>query len=76
MSDTPGKKNPTPSRNGGLGIVGTVTVVLIVLKLAEVDPVAGWSWPFVLLGPWVCSLVAWMLWLLLLIFIVQSEEKK
>ena len=47
------------SGGGGLGIGGVVTVVFITLKALEVDPVANWSWGFVLFGPLLITLAFW-----------------
>jgi len=39
------------SSGGGLGVTGVAIVVLATLKLAEVAPVASWSWAAVIFYP-------------------------
>ena len=48
------------SGGGGLGIVGVATIVLVTLKIAQVAPVAGWSWFLVLFGPLLCGIAFWI----------------
>ena len=43
--------------NRGLGLFGTVGVVLIVLKLTGVEPVEAWSWWWVSAPLWVPTAV-------------------
>jgi hypothetical protein len=54
------------SGRGGLGICGVVTVVFITLKALEVDPVANWSWGFVLFGPLLITLAFWLVFFVLI----------
>lgn len=39
--------------SGGLGLAGTVFIVFLVLKLAEIGPVAHWSWWWVTSPLWI-----------------------
>ena len=39
--------------SGGIGFFGLLALVLIGLKLAEIGPVATWSWWWVLVPLWV-----------------------
>jgi hypothetical protein len=48
------------SGEGGLGIVGVVTVVFITLKALEIAPVADWSWGFVIFGPFLIGISFWL----------------
>lgn len=49
------------SSGGGIGITGVVIVVLIVLKLAEVEPIASWSWLGIIFVPILCVVGFWIL---------------
>lgn len=40
-------------RSGGMGIFGICGIVLVVLKLVGVQPVAVWSWFWVLAPFWI-----------------------
>lgn len=41
------------AKSSGLGCLGVVGVVFIVLKLLEIQPVASWSWLWVLCPFWI-----------------------
>lgn len=42
----------TVNASGGIGLPGAVFIVFLILKLAEVGPVAGWSWWWVTAPLW------------------------
>jgi hypothetical protein len=48
MSDS----NNKGAASGGIGILGAVFIVFLVLKLAEIGPVAEWSWWWVTAPLW------------------------
>lgn len=45
------------NKSSGIGILGVLTLIFVVLKLAEVGAVARWSW-FWVLSP---TLIPWMI---------------
>lgn len=51
-------------RPAGLGIVSVVVIVLVVLKLVGVQPVADWSWWWLLapFAPAAGGLLIWAVW--------------
>ncbi len=49
------------SSGGGIGITMVAIVVLVVLKLAEVEPIASWSWLGVIFIPILVVVGFWIL---------------
>ena len=41
------------SGGGGIGVIGIIGVIFVVLKIIGVQPVASWSWLWVLSPFWV-----------------------
>ena len=41
------------AKSRGLGCLGVVVVVFVVLKLLDIQPVASWSWLWVLCPFWI-----------------------
>ena len=46
------------SNPGGMGLCSVLTLIFIVLKLAEVGTVTTWSWWWVLSPMWIGALIA------------------
>jgi len=46
------------SNSGGMGLCSVLTLIFVVLKLAEIGTVATWSWWWVLSPLWIGALVA------------------
>ena len=40
------------TKSGGIGCLGMIGIVLIILKLLAIEPVAHWSWIWVLCPYW------------------------
>jgi small Trp-rich protein len=45
------------SSSSGIGIVGMIFIVLLFLKLAEIGPVADWSWWWITSPLWISTLI-------------------
>ena len=43
--------------SGGIGFCGLLAIVFITLKLAQIGPVAAWSWWWVLSPLWIPALL-------------------
>ena len=54
---------------GGIGFCGLLTLVFIVLKLAQIGQVAAWSWWWVLSPLWIPALLVIVL-LAVVLFVV------
>ena len=46
------KRERGESSGGGIGVLGLLGVAFVVLKLAEIGPVAHWSWWWVTVPFW------------------------
>ena len=46
-------KDITTRSSGGIGFCGMLAIVFITLKLAQIGPVAAWSWWWVLSPLWI-----------------------
>lgn len=55
------------SGGGGLGILGVIGVVFVTLKLLAVQPVASWSWFWVLSPFWIAILLGLTMFVLVLL---------
>tara|TARA_R110000765_G_scaffold64579_3_gene125504 strand:+ start:109 stop:321 length:213 start_codon:yes stop_codon:yes gene_type:complete len=53
--------------SGGLGLTSILTIVFVVLKLAEVGVIATWSWWWVLSPLWIGAGLGLGIWLFVLI---------
>ena len=63
------------AKSTGLGCLGVVGIVFIVLKLLEIQPVASWSWLWVLCPFWIGFALDLVLVLLGLILIWLSHRR-
>ena len=63
------------AKSRGLGCLGVVGVVFIVLKLLEIQPVASWSWLWVLCPFWIGLALDIVLVLLAFILIWLSSRE-
>ena len=63
------------AKSRGLGCFGVVGVVFIVLKLLEIQPVASWSWLWVLSPFWIGLALDIVLVLLGIILIWLSHRR-
>jgi small Trp-rich protein len=48
-----GKEKTSGSSSGGIGFMGALALVIITLKLLPIEPVASWSWVWVLSPLWI-----------------------
>ena len=63
------EKKMESKSSGGIGCISIIGIVLIVLKLLAIEPVASWSWVWVLCPFWapiaiivvICVLVAFLI---------------
>lgn len=62
------------AKSRGLGCLGVVGIVFIVLKLLEIQPVASWSWLWVLCPFWIGLALDLVLVILGLILIWLSHH--
>ncbi len=63
------------AKSNGLGCLGVVGVVFIVLKLLEIQPIASWSWLWVLCPFWIGLALDLVLVLLGFILIWLSHRR-
>lgn len=42
------KQEPRPAQSGGIGCLSVIGLIFVVMKLLSVEPVASWSWWWVL----------------------------
>jgi len=66
--------NSSAKRNG-VGCLTVVGIVLLMLKLLAIEPVAGWSWIWVLCPFWIPSALA-ALFVFALAFAVKARGRK
>lgn len=45
------------SSTGGIGLVGVLTVIFVSAKIFEWDPIAQWSWWWVLSPLWISTII-------------------
>ena len=62
------------AKSSGLGCLAVVGVVFIVLKLLEIQPIASWSWLWVLCPFWIGLALDLVLVLLALILVWLSSR--
>ena len=69
------KMNETKTvKSGGIGFFGLLAIVFITLKLAQIGPVAAWSWWWVLSPLWIpFALVFTILFVILLIAVLGQR---
>lgn len=60
------------SRSSGMGLAGVLLVIFITLKVLQVQPVAGWSWLWVLSPFWIPACVAMLLVFVFAVFSLVS----
>lgn len=61
-------------KSGGIGFFGLLAIVFITLKLAQIGPVAAWSWWWVLSPLWIpFALVFTILFVILLIAVLGQR---
>ena len=63
------------AKSSGLGCLAVVGIVFIVLKLLEIQPVASWSWLWVLCPFWIGLALDIVLVLLGLILVWLSRRR-
>ena len=63
------------AKSRGLGCLGVVGVVFVVLKVLEIQPVASWSWLWVLCPFWIGLALDIVLVLLAFILIWLSSRE-
>ena len=63
------------AKSRGLGCLGVVGVVFVVLKLLDIQPVASWSWLWVLCPFWIGLALDIVLVLLAFILIWLSSRE-
>ncbi len=59
-------------RSGGVSFCGLLAIVFIALKLAQIGPVAEWSWWWVLSPLWIPA--ALVILSLIVLFIVATKD--
>jgi len=65
------------STSTGISLSGAVFIVFLILKLAEIGPVANWSWWWVTSPLWISiALVLSIVFIVALFFIIVKALKK
>ena len=60
-------------RSGGIGFFGLLALVFITLKLAQIGPVATWSWWWVLSPLWIPSAIVLIILFVILVIILLAS---
>lgn len=62
------------SSSGGIGIFTTVGIVFVILKLCHVQPIAHWSWWWVLSPFWIGAAFGLVVLVIVLLVVLIAER--
>lgn len=61
-------------RSGGISFCGLLAIVFITLKLAQIGPVAAWSWWWVLSPLWIPFALVFIILIVVLLLIALGQR--